>query len=134
MRLCGGTNPTLNALAGSDSIGDVVPLNWKDRYVFRFGTEYYLNQNLTLRAGYSYAKSPIPDSTLIPVLAAILEHTVSLGIGYKTEGSWEYNFAYQHSFRHSQSTGQSDISGGDFNNSKNSLDNNSFIFTIAYHF
>lgn len=134
LKLSDGTDATINASAGSSCITDILPLNWKDRFVFHFGTEYYLNQEVTLRAGYSYGKSPIPDSALVPVLATILEHTISLGIGYKGQQAWEYNLAYQYSFSHSQSTNQSDISGGDFDNSKNKLNNNSLIFTIAYHF
>lgn len=134
LKLSEGTNALVNALAGSASITDVLPLNWKDRFVFHFGAEYYLNPKITLRGGYIYGKSPIPDSTAVPVLAAILEHTITLGAGYKPQKSWEYNAAYQYSFKHRQTTGQSDLIGGDFNNSKNSIYSNSLIFTISYHF
>jgi len=134
LKLSEGTNSTINALAGSTNITDLLPLNWKDRFVFHFGTEYYLNPKVTLRAGYIYGKSPIPDSTLVPVLAAILEHTVTLGIGYKPQKSWEYNVAYQYSFRHSQATSQSELLGGDFANSKNRISSNSVIFTLTYRF
>ena len=134
LKLSEGTNAIVNGLAGSASIIDVLPLDWKDRFVFHFGTEYYFNPKITLRAGYIYGKSPIPDSTVVPVLAAILEHTITLGVGYKPQKPWEYNVAYQYSFRHRQTTGQSDLIGGDFNNSKNSVYSNSLIFTIAYHF
>lgn len=134
LKLSEGTNSTLNGLAGSTNIIDVLPLDWKDRFVFHFGAEYLLSPKITLRGGYIYGKSPIPDDTAVPVLAAILEHTITLGVGYKPQKSWEYNVAYQYSFRHRQTTGQSKILGGDFNNSKNTLYSNSLIFTIAYHF
>lgn len=134
LRLSEGTNSTINGLAGSSNVEDIIPMNWKDRLVFHFGTEYFLNPKTTLRAGYIYGKSPIPDSTLVPVLAAIMEHTVTLGIGYKPQKSWEYNVAYQYSFKHEQTTGQSDLLGGDFNNSKNRLYSNSLIFTLTYRF
>lgn len=104
-----------------------------DSYVFHLGGEYYLNEKATLRTGYIYGKSPIPDDTLVPVLGAILEHTISFGLGYKWE-SWELNAAYQHSFNHSQSTDTSDILGDDYNNSQNELYANSLFLTLSYHF
>lgn len=134
LRLSEGTNSTINGLAGSSSIEDIIPMNWKDRFVFHFGSEYYLNPKTTLRAGYIYGKSPIPDSTLVPVLAAIMEQTVTLGVGYKPQESWEYNVAYQYSFKHEQTTGQSGLVGGDFNNSKNKIYSNSVILTLTYRF
>lgn len=134
LKLSEGTNADINALAGSAGIIDVLPLDWKDRFVFHFGAEYHSSPKTTLRAGYIYGKSPVPDSTAVPVLAAILEHTITLGAGYKPQKSWEYNIAYQHSFKHRQTTGSSDLLGGDYNNSKNSIYSNSLIFTISYLF
>ncbi len=72
-------------LAGKSNLDDDVPLDWDDQWVFRFGTEYALNEQWTVRVGYRYTRNPVPDSTLTPLTAVIGEHLVSAGLGYRVE-------------------------------------------------
>jgi long-chain fatty acid transport protein len=94
VHLTNGNNADINALLGTSTIDDVVPLDWEDRIVYRAGGEYAVNDRLQLRAGYSYGRNPVPDATLTPLTAAIMEHTVSLGLGYRI-GKYRLDFAYQ---------------------------------------
>lgn len=72
-------------LAGNRDLDDDVPLNWRDQWVFRFGGEYALDDRWTVRAGYRYARNPVPETTLTPLTAVIGEHVVSAGLGYRAE-------------------------------------------------
>src|SRR4029077_14248530 len=88
-----GNNAIVNSVVGASN-QDRIPLNWRDEFVYRAGLEYSVTENLSLRAGYAYGQSPVPDSTLTPMTAAIMEHTISAGAGYHWK-NWQFDFAYQ---------------------------------------
>ncbi|MGH7411771.1 MAG: OmpP1/FadL family transporter [Candidatus Methylomirabilis sp.] len=116
IKLTNGNNADINALVGSSSLEDVVPLNWKDRVVYRAGLEYAVSDTLWLRGGYSYGKSPVPDGTLTPLTAAITEHTVTAGVGYRA-GRYQIDFAYQWDLPTTQRIGVSQLRSGEYSNS-----------------
>lgn len=57
------------------------PKNWKDVWCYKVGGQYAVNKNLDMRLGYSYDKSPVPDSTLGPELPDSDRHSFSIGQG-----------------------------------------------------
>ncbi|MFZ4857374.1 MAG: OmpP1/FadL family transporter [Desulfuromonadaceae bacterium] len=61
------------------------PLKWDDVWVYKMGGQYALTKNLDLRAGYMYDKTPIPDSTLGPVLPDADRHSFTIGQGFHNE-------------------------------------------------
>ncbi|WP_333785259.1 outer membrane protein transport protein [Thermocrinis sp.] len=95
---------------------------WKDQWVIGLGGEFKPIQNLALRAGYNYGKSPIrggaknpQNSNNIPNLAepfsdfyiaffnlvgfpAITEHHITLGLGYEFTKNFSVDLAYKHAF------------------------------------
>lgn len=116
LRLRHGNNSDLNGFLGSDAIDDDIPLSWKDRWVFRTGLEYRPADHWTLRVGYSYGKSPVPDGTLNPLNAAILEHTVGAGAGYRWEryyldATWQWQLPAR------QRVDTSDLASGEYSHS-----------------
>ena len=58
---------------------------WNDVWKFEFGVEYLPIEDLTLRAGYFYDQSPIPDGYIDYMLPTSDRQNVSFGIG------WKYN-------------------------------------------
>lgn len=70
---------------------------YKDVYRLNFGTEYKLNQNWALRAGYVYDKSPINKHEMDTLVPVDDRHIASIGAGYKTD-TWSIDFAYAHIF------------------------------------
>lgn len=70
---------------------------YKDTYRLNFGTEYKLNQNWAVRAGYVYDKSPINHHSMDTLVPVDDRHLVSAGFGYKTD-TWSADFAYTHIF------------------------------------
>jgi long-chain fatty acid transport protein len=60
---------------------EVFPRNWKDTRQVRIGIEYKLNEIVTLRGGYFYDPSPIPDSTFDMLWPDADKKTYSFGLG-----------------------------------------------------
>ena len=117
VRLKNGNNADLNGLVGANSAEDNVPLDWHDRLVYRVGAELAAADNLSLRAGYSYGRSPVPDATLTPMTAAIPEHTLSVGAGYNC-GSLTLDLTYQYNLPASQNVGTSALRSGEYSGSR----------------
>ena len=73
-----------------------------------------------MRAGYSYGNNPVPDDTLTPLTAAITEHLLTAGVGYKT-GRWRFDAAYQWEVPATARVGHSDLAAGEYSNSVTSV-------------
>jgi len=116
LKLSEPTNPLFAAVAGP-RIEEAFPLRWRDSVSIRLGVEQALNQSEVVRLGYVYNRNPIPDSTLTNYIPAVLEHTFATGYGWKLAG-YEFDFAYQFSYGPTHHVGDSDILGGDFDNSR----------------
>ncbi len=70
---------------------------YKDTFRLNFGTEYKLNQNWAVRAGYVFDKSPINSKAMDTLVPVDDRHLVSGGFGYKTD-TWSVDAAYTHIF------------------------------------
>ena len=71
--------------------------NYKDVYRINFGTQYQLNQNWALRAGYVFDKSPINRHEMDTLVPVDDRHIASVGVGY-AQDNWTLDFAYAHVF------------------------------------
>jgi long-chain fatty acid transport protein len=76
-------------------------MNWDDQWVFAIGAEYVINPVHTVRVGYNYGKSPVPDEFLNPLFPATVEQHVTLGYG-AAMGKWSFDVAYEHAFENAQ--------------------------------
>ncbi|MGA1868340.1 MAG: OmpP1/FadL family transporter [bacterium] len=101
-----------NPLVGT-SPRDTLPLDWKDSYSFRLGYEQLLTPKDTLRCGYLYSQSPVPDRTLTPLIPGILNHMISVGYSREIK-NWRLSVAYLYAFCSKQSVEESAIIGDDF--------------------
>lgn len=128
-----GNNADVNALVGSDSLKDVAPLRWHDRFVYRVGLEYAVTDHVRLRAGYAYGKSPVPDSTLTPLTAVIMEHTVTAGMGYGW-GRYQFDLAYQLDIPKERRVGVSGLQAGEYSNSRTEVLLNWVAITASIRF
>ena len=70
---------------------------YKDTYRLNLGTEYKLNKNWAVRAGYVFDRSPINRKAMDTLVPVDDRHIVSGGFGYKTD-VWNVDFAYAHIF------------------------------------
>jgi long-chain fatty acid transport protein len=130
--LSNGNNTTVNSVLGS-SFKDSVPLNWRDEFVYRAGLEFNVTENLVLRIGYCYCNSPVPDSTLTPMTAAIMEHTLTAGIGYHWR-RFQFDLAYQYDFPATQNIGTSGLHSGEYSHSSTEVSAHTLAFTTSMRF
>jgi long-subunit fatty acid transport protein len=130
--LTGGNNATVNSVLGAN-FSDSIPLNWRDEFVYRAGLEYAVTDNLFLRAGYCYGNNPVPSTTLNPMTAAIMENTITAGIGYRWRAC-EFDLAYQCDLPVNHHVGTSALEAGEYSNSSTEVQINWFALTMRVHF
>jgi long-chain fatty acid transport protein len=116
VKLNNGSNAVINSVAGNADVVDHVPLDWEDRFVYRVGLEFEPVENLWLRLGYSYGKSPIPAENVTPLNAAITEHTLSAGVGFML-GEATIDIGYQYDLPSLVKVGRSKILDQEYSNS-----------------
>ncbi|SDT91387.1 Long-chain fatty acid transport protein [Verrucomicrobium sp. GAS474] len=127
-----GNNATVNGALGS-SFSENVPLNWDSQFVYRAGVEYNLTEKLTLRGGYCYGNSPVPASTLSPLTAGILEHTLTTGLGYQWK-QLQIDLAYQYDLPATQTVGNSALRSGDYSYSSTTVEAHTVALTTTVKF
>jgi len=66
-----------------DYVRQGVDLNLRNTWRIMFGAEYYLNDFIAFRAGYTYQKSAVDGQMLHPVFPDLDSNILSLGIGYE---------------------------------------------------
>ncbi|HEV2693467.1 MAG TPA: TonB-dependent receptor [Verrucomicrobiae bacterium] len=115
VKLTNGSNPGVNGALGAN-FSDSVPMNWRDEFVYRAGLEYDVTENLSLRAGWCYGESPVPDATLSPMTAAIMENTLTAGAGYHWK-NYAIDVAYQYDLPSNRNVGTSSLLSGEYSNS-----------------
>jgi len=133
LRLRNGNNADLNGFLGSDAIDDTIPLNWNDQFVYRAGVEFTPGNHWAFRAGYSYGESPVPDGTLNPLNAAIMESAVSAGVGYRwhrfsLDAGWQWDLPAR------QNVGVSQLESGEYSNSSVEVEVHWFAVTAGMQF
>jgi long-chain fatty acid transport protein len=131
VNLSNGSNGVVNGVAGSTGITDRIALNWKDQYVFRLGTEVDITDQLRLRFGYVYAKSPVPGDTLLPMTAAISEHTLACGLGWRGK-TMSVDLAYQYDLPISRSGTGGAITGPEYKDTTVSVQAHWVGLTVGY--
>ena len=67
--------------------------NWKDQDIYHVGVGFRATPELTLRAGFSMADSPIPEAFNNPLFPAIVETHYNLGVGYAMDKTSSIDFA-----------------------------------------
>jgi long-chain fatty acid transport protein len=70
-----------------------VALDWADSLQLKAGMQYKINETVFLRAGYAYAKTPVPEYTLTPANPDSDQHNFSLGLGI-LRNKWTVDFFY----------------------------------------
>jgi long-chain fatty acid transport protein len=90
------------------------PLDWKNAWLIKFGAEYRLNESLSLRGGYVYVETYVPDHTLDAANPSAVQHNFSIGLGYKMK-NLVLDFFYNAGF-HEDRNVRNDILSGKYEN------------------
>lgn len=94
--------PPADGLGSTNGSG----FNWRDQTVYKLGIEYAYSNDLILRAGYNYGKSPVRGDTLNDVTFNILapgvvEQHLTLGTTWMMADKSELTVSYMHAFSNS---------------------------------
>ena len=133
VRLTRGNNADLNGLVGSSRLHDDIPLRWRDQYVGRVGVEQRLGDHWALRAGYAYGNNPVPAETLSPLTAAITEHTLTAGVGYRWS-RLSLDAAYQWQLPATGRVRRSGLAAGEYSGSVTEVDVQRLSLTTSISF
>jgi len=114
--LTNGNNADINGFVGSSSLRDVVPLGWKNRVVWRGGVDYAYSDQLSIRAGYAHGRSPVPDGTITPMTAVLMEHSLAAGFGYQ-RGRYTWDVDSQLDLPSERRVASSSLQSGEYDNS-----------------
>lgn len=128
-----GDNASINGVLGTPNIYDVIPLRWEDQFVYRLGVDFQATESIALRAGYSFGNNPVPSATLTPMTAAIMEHKLSIGAGWKNE-RWFIDAGYQYSLPTTQTVGTSALNSGEYSNSRTKVEVHQMALTVGLNF
>lgn len=90
-----GDNEDFNTLVGSSTLQSKTRLNWRDQYAFGVGVVWQMDLDWTFRAGYNYARHPVPSKSLTPQLAILPEHHMSVGCSYRVDENLTLNFGVE---------------------------------------
>lgn len=71
---------------------------WKDSVFVNLGAEYRWDEKLTLRAGFAYDQSPVPDSTRTPRIPDSDRYWLSVGASYAVRPGMVVSLGYTHIF------------------------------------
>ena len=96
---------TTNGIANSLGCDSCRGFGWQSVNVFKLGTEYQLNQNWLLRAGYNHTDNPIQsrDVTFNMIAPGVIKDHVTLGFTYGLSKDSDLTMAYMHGFKNSVS-------------------------------
>ena len=133
IHLTHGSNPSFNGFVGSNRLDDTIPLRWSDQYVGRLGAEKTFAGHWTARAGYAYGNNPVPARTLTPLSAAITEHLLTTGLGYRV-GHVTIDAAYQWQLPATARVRHSSLAAGEYSDSVTEVNVQQFNLTVAYKF
>ena len=95
------SNSLFNLFAGNPLGSDNGPgFGWRDMTVFKLGASYAWSEKLTLRAGVSTTRQPIPkDETLFNMIApGVIENHLTLGATWAVSPASELSVSYMHGF------------------------------------
>ncbi len=67
-------------------VDSTAPLDWKDSLQVKAGVEYRPGRTLSVRAGYAFIPTPVPDETLGPENPDADSHNLTVGVGLRRSG------------------------------------------------
>lgn len=66
---------------------------YENTYAIRLGAEYKMSDQVAIRGGYYYDKTPVPNKAVDPILPDGSRNGISFGLGYKSD-RWSMDAGY----------------------------------------
>ncbi len=114
----------------------ILPFQFQDGWFFSVGAEYKWNDQLTVRAGAAYEKSPITDDVRIPILPDNDRYWLSFGGTYKLTPKITLDAAYSHLFVKNTSIDITSAANPWFDGTAyaGTVDSHIDIISVAFHY
>ncbi len=137
-RLSGGDNSNLNLLVNGDptngSFAYPFPLEWKDTWSWKVGTEFTVHGAYKLRAGVLTGGNPVPDNTVFIAFPAIATRAVTAGAGLRLFGL-PLDVAYVHALSQSiDGISSNHLMGAEYNGSHTTMSQDVVTVGTTFHF
>jgi long-chain fatty acid transport protein len=101
--------------------------NWEDTITAAIGGSWDFAEGWVFRTGYSFIETPIPDSSLTPILPDTDRHVIGLGLGYTIAGH-TVDLSYSHTIYEDRTSTNPDYPG------TYEIDSNLVGLTYSYSF
>jgi len=137
LTLTNGANYNINKVLGQGGVGQPAlvvdfPLNWEDAILIKIGGEYDFSKTFTVRAGYSYGNNPIPTTTVVPIVPAVLVHRISAGTTLNITNRALLNLAVEYGLKNSETSVTPNLVASEYNGSTTSLQNLLGHISVTY--
>jgi long-subunit fatty acid transport protein len=126
-----GTNSDINSLLQSSTLKDTVPLDWKDQITFRGAIERSFGERFVIGAGYLHGNDPVPNSTLSPLTAAIMQNGLTTGAGWHM-GRLHFDASYGYDFTAQAQVTSSALLYDEYSNSKTRIGAQAFTLSTSF--
>jgi long-chain fatty acid transport protein len=96
-----GTSTVSQSNGGPATVGGhpvTIPFEYDDGWLFSVGAEYQWSENLAVRGGFGYEKSPISDHVRDPLVPDNDRYWLSVGGTYQYNKALSFDIAYSHLF------------------------------------
>ncbi len=110
-------------------------LGWRDQHILKLACNAKVRENLMLRAGVSYGRSPISESVAFANGLSVLttEWHATLGLGWQVNKEWDVQIAYLHGFKN-EVTDNGDDAGGQAEGTVIGLEVDSLIVGVGWKY
>jgi long-subunit fatty acid transport protein len=134
-----GSNSNINTVIGngsseSDPLLVNFPMKWKDAIILKFGGEYDLSERFIIRGGYAYSTNPVPNTTIIPIMPAVLEHHFTAGCSYDIIKQLTMNVGLEYGLKNTVTGSNPHMVASEYINSESSLQNLLGHISFQYNF
>ncbi|VAV86434.1 Long-chain fatty acid transport protein [hydrothermal vent metagenome] len=78
------------------AVESFVDFSWKDSFFYSIGGEYNLSEDTTLRAGFAFEDSPVPDATRSVRIPDANRYWLSVGASHKINEKFRVSVGFTH--------------------------------------
>ncbi len=84
--------------SGTGATSTFTDFSWKDSFYYSIGGEYKLSEATTLRAGFAFEDSPVPDATRGSRVPDADRYWLSIGASHQVNDKFRVSLGYTHIF------------------------------------
>jgi len=137
LTLTNGQNYNINKVLGQGGVGQAplvvdFQLNWEDAFLVKVGGEYDFSKTVTVRLGYAYGNNPIPTTTVVPIVPAVLVHHITAGSTFNITKRALINLGVEYGLKSSVTSSTPNLVAFEYNGSTTSLQNLLGHISVSY--